>query len=92
MAKKTFSTINKDPAKLRYVSKHGILIYPISEFEFKNRRGINDFVCIKSKRWYVEINNNGKVKTFPKIVSDSEVTESIWKTINYYYKLLTEKK
>lgn len=53
---------------------------------------MNDFVCIKSKRWYVEINNNGKVKTFPKIVSDSEVTESIWKTINYYYKLLTEKK
>lgn len=90
MAKKTFSTINKDPAKLYFVRKHGIEIYPISEFEYKSRRG--SYGSAGSKKWYIEVNNNGKIKTFDKIVPDAELSESIWKTINHYYKLLKEKK
>lgn len=89
LAKKTISSINKDPAKLYFVSKHGISIYPIPESEYKSRRGS---YASKSNKWYIEVNNNGKIKTFDKVVPEPELTETIWKTINYYYKLLTEKK
>jgi hypothetical protein len=77
LAKKTFSTINKDPAKLYLVIKHGISIYPVSA---------------GNKKWYVEVNNNGNVKKYNKTVLDAELEEAIWKTINHYYKLLNEKK
>lgn len=92
LAKKKSSSINMDPHKGYIVMKHGILIYPISEFEYKNRRGVQDFSCIKYQRWYIEVNNNGKKKTFDKIIKANEVNDAIWSTINYYYKLLTEKK
>ncbi len=90
MAKKKYSSINKDPAKLHFVAKHGISIYPISEFEYKSRRG--QYGSAGSKKWYVEVNNNGNIKTFPKIVPDAELEDSIWKTIVHYYNLLNQKK
>ena len=68
--------------------KNGILIYPISEFQYESRRGNQDFNLIKHQKWYIEVNNNGKKKTFPKKISASEIDDAIWKTINYYYKLL----
>lgn len=77
MAKKTVSSINKDPAKLYLVMKHGISVYPVSA---------------GNKKWYVEVNNNGKLKKYTKIVPDAELEDSIWKTINHYYNLLNEKK
>lgn len=77
LAKKTISSINKDPAKLYLVMKHGISVYPISA---------------GNKKWFVEVNNNGELKKYKKTVTDAELEESIWKTINHYYKLLTEKK
>ena len=77
LAKKRVSSINKDPAKLYLVMKHGISVYPISA---------------GNKKWYVEVNNNGKLKKYTKIVTDAELEDSIWKTINHYYNLLNEKK
>lgn len=59
-----------------FVSKHGIKIYPVSKF-FK---------------WYIQVDNNGKIKTFDKIVTPSELNNSIAKTYQYYYKLLNDKK
>lgn len=90
MAKKLIPKIDRDPLKSYFVHKHGIHVYPVSEFEFKVRRGITDYSAIKTKRWYIEVNNNGVRKVFPKTVSDSELNESIWKTIVYYYNLLNE--
>lgn len=91
MAKK-INPINKDPIKSYFVYKHGISIYPISEFSFKKRRGIDDFSCIKYQRWYIEVDNNGVKKMFQKILKAPEVDDAIWATINYYYKLLNEQK
>jgi len=91
MAKKKADHIDKDPMKSYFVQKHGIIIYPVSEFEEKKRRGINDFLCIKSQKWYVEVNNNGTKKMFQKILKQAELNDAIWATINYYYKLLNEK-
>ena len=89
MAKK-INSINKDPVKSYFVYKHGILIYPISEFEFKKRRGIDEFLSIKYQRFYIEVDNNGVKKMFQKILKAAEVEDAIWATINYYYKLLNE--
>lgn len=91
LAKKTFSTINKDPAKLNLVSKHGIKIYPVPEAEIFERQRKSSYLA-NSKNWYVEVNNKGKIKTFPKTVLATELQYAIWKTISYYYNLLTDKK
>ena len=77
-----------NPEKIHFLSKHGIQVYPISEIEFCRRRSMNT----ESKQWLIEVNNNNKIKTFPKKIPYSEVDEAIWKTINYYYELLKEKK
>ncbi|APZ82908.1 hypothetical protein [Flavobacterium phage FL-1] len=91
MAKKIFSTINKDPAKLAFVSKYGINIYPLPEAELYNRQGKSIYTA-NSKNWYVEVDNNGRIKTFPKAVLASELQDAIWKTIIHYYNLLKDKK
>lgn len=91
MAKKTISNINKDPAKLNYVYKRGIVIYPISEAEIFERQRKSVYLA-NSKNWYIESNNNGKITTFKKPVLASELQDTIWKTIIYYYNLLTAKK
>lgn len=87
MKSKLSSLINKDPSKSVFISRHGIKIYPISENEFNRRRGIFG----NSKMWLIEINNNGKIKTFPKKINNSEIDDATWSTINYYYKLLKSK-
>lgn len=88
MKKKSSSSVSKDRDKFHFVDKSGISVYPISEFEYESRRGNRDFNLIKHQKWYIEVNNNGKRHTFPKKISQSEIDDSIWKTINHYYKLL----
>lgn len=74
--RKSSSEIVLSKEILYSVLKHGIKIYPISRF-FK---------------WYIEVDNNGKIKTFDKIVTPAELNNSIAKTYQYYYKLLNDKK
>lgn len=83
-------TVNKDYSKSHFVYKNNILIYPISEFEYKTRSDIKDYNCIKNNLWYIEVNNNGEIKTFYKKIKSNEIDDAIWNTINYYYKLLNE--
>jgi len=64
-----------DPAKVYFLSKSGIVIYPV---------GVNG-------KFYIEVNNNGNLKRYDKAVSQSEIDEATAKTVNYYYKLLKEK-
>lgn len=92
MAKKIHK-VPQDPIKSYFVYKHGIHVYPVSEFEAdqKNREYPN-YDVIKYRRWYVEVSNNGVKKRFEKIVKNDELEDAIWATINYYWKLLEEKK
>lgn len=91
MKKKSSSLVSKDRDKSYFVYKSGIIVYPISEFEYESRRGNTNFSLIKHQKWYIEVDNNGKKHTFQKKISHGEIDDSIWKTINYYYKLLKEK-
>lgn len=84
--------IDKDPVKSYFVHKHGINVYPVSEYEVKKRRGINDYAAIKSNNWYIEVDNNGVRKMFQKVIKTAEINDSVWATINHYYKLLNDKK
>lgn len=38
--------------------------------------------------WFIEVNNNGFCKLFPKSISKDEINISIEKTVLYYYKQL----
>lgn len=95
MAKKIVSTkkevIDKDPTIFYFVFKHGIIIYPISELEYMARKGGASLSFVQSKKFYIEVNNNGKKLVFPKSVSAQDIDYSIWKTIYYYYKILKQK-
>lgn len=64
------------PEQIYFVGKSGIKIYPIY---------VND-------GWFIQVDNNGVLKTFPKSISSTEINESVAKTIIYYYNLLKEKK
>lgn len=74
--KKSSSSIQVKSDVFVFVIRHGIKIYPVSKF-FK---------------WYIEVDNNGKIKRFDKIVIASELENAIAKTYEYYYKLLNDKR
>lgn len=76
--KKKSNSLQKtaSPEQLYFVHKHGIKVYPIS----------------KNGSWYIEVNNNGKIKLFDKRVGKDDLNEAIAKTIIYYYNKLKETK
>lgn len=89
--KKIVSKVKTYPEKLLLVSKHGINIYPLPEAEIFERQGKSVYSA-NSKNWYIEVNNNGKIKTFQKAIIASDIQDAIWKTIVHYHELLTDKK
>ena len=92
MAKKRInSNVKTYPEKLNYILSRGIRIYPLPEAELFERQG-KRISSANSKNWYIEVNNNGKIKTFPKSIIATDVQDAIWKTIVYYHNLLTDKK
>lgn len=94
MLKKKLTSVknnNNDPQKFLYVFKHGIIVYPISEFEYKSRGGFKHYNCIKNNLWYIEVNNNGIITTYQKKIKSSEIDNAIFGVVNHFYKLLTEK-
>lgn len=64
------------PEQIYFVGKRGIRVYPIN---------VND-------SWFIQVDNNGFLKTFTKKISSKEINDSVAKTIIYYYDLLKEKK
>ena len=68
--------ITAPPEQSYLVIKSGIKVYPVSQ----------------DKKWFVEVDNNGKIKRFDKVVPAAELNEALAKTIMHYYKLLTEPK
>jgi len=79
------------PEQIYFVIKNNILVYPISEFTFLSRKGKENFGVIKYQRWYIEVNNNGKIQVFDKKVDKDDLNESIALTIIYFYNKLKEK-
>lgn len=42
--------------------------------------------------WFIEVDNNGRINRFDKKISQTEINESIAKTIIFYYNKLKETK
>lgn len=57
------------------ITKAGVKVYPI------HYRG----------KWFIEIDNNGKIQRFEKSVVQQEINLAVRNTIIYCYKRLTEK-
>jgi len=64
------------PEQFHLVLSSGIKVYPIS----------------RNFKWYVQIDNNGKIKTYNKQVPQSELNDAIAKTIIHLYNQLTKDK
>jgi hypothetical protein len=79
------------PEQICYVLRSGIFVYPISEFEYLQKKSIYNLSVIKMQKWYIEVNNNGRITIFDKKISKDEINESVAKTIIFYYNKLTEK-
>lgn len=77
MAKKlNLSQKTASPEQIYFVGKSGIKVYPINV----------------NSSWFIQVDNNGVLKTFPKSILQNEINESVAKTVIYYYNLLKEKK
>lgn len=73
---KTKSSLSIDVNKESYFIFHcGIKVYPIA----------------KGKNWFIQVDNNGKIKTFEKAITQSEVNDAIAKTIKFYYQQIKSK-
>jgi len=70
--KSNLSKVQNDGDKSYYLYKNNITVYPI----------------YKNGKFQIQVNNNNRLKTFEKQISQKEINESIAKTINYYYELL----
>lgn len=75
MAKRKSITLLPDVSGFNYILiKNGIKVYPVGY----------------SGKFKIQVDNNGKLKTFDKLITQGEVNEAINKTIRYYYDKLKE--
>ena len=69
--------------------------YPYPDVSGKNyvlrKNGITTYpIVVGYGKWKIEVNNNGNITTYKKIISSKEIDEAINKTIRYYYDKLKE--
>lgn len=75
MAKRKSLNSLPDVSGFNYILiKNGIKVYPVGY----------------SGKFKIQVDNNGKLKTFNKLITQGEVNEAINKTIKYYYDKLKE--
>ena len=75
MAKRKSLNSLPDVSGFNYILiKNGIKVYPVGY----------------SGKFKIQVDNNGKLKTFDKLITQGEVNEAINKTIKYYYDKLKE--
>lgn len=74
MSKKSSNllTTQASPEEIYFVIKRKVFVYPI----------------YKNGKFYIQVDNNGKLKTFEKSVAIKDLNDAIAKTIKHYYKLL----
>ncbi len=76
MAKRKSTVSLPDVSGFNYILiKNGIKVYPVGY----------------SGKFKIEVDNNGKITTFNKLITQGEVNEAINKTIKYYYDKLKDK-
>ena len=73
--------------ELHFLINCGIKIYPIGEIEFYRRSNSSKG---SQNNFLIEINNNGKIKTFEKRIKSNEIDEALEKTIIFYYQKIKE--
>jgi len=59
-----------------------------NETYFLGRYGIKVYPVYIISDWFIEVNNNDKIKRYPKKVTTAILNESLEKTVVYHYKLL----
>jgi hypothetical protein len=75
MAKRKSLNSLPDVSGFNYILiKNGIKVYPVGYIG----------------KFKIQVDNNGKLKTFDKLITQGEVNEAINKTIRYYYDKLKE--
>ena len=75
MAKISKITNLPDVSKQNYeLIKAGVKVYPISH----------------RNKWYIEIDNNGKLQRFDKAIAQNEVNLAVHKTILYCFEKINE--
>lgn len=85
----------KNQSDLGYCLKNGVTIYPIRQHRdtYKNGKQI-----LKKGHWYIQVNNNGKLVTYPKSLgtglrlNGKDFATQQEKTITYWAKLIEENK
>lgn len=69
-------------------------VYPYPDVSTKNyiliKNGIKVYPINSNGKFKIEVENNGKITTFNKIIGQSEVNGAINKTISHYYQKLKE--
>ena len=79
LKKKSSSYQNKITSKqFQYLLQNGIKVYAVSD--------------PNTKKWFIESDTYGKIKTFTKLVMQDEIQEAIDKTLVFYYKHAPESK
>jgi len=63
------------PEQFHLVLSSGIKVYPVSYYDEEK----------KTTTRHVQVDNNGKIKTFNKPVSPNDLNDAIAKTIIYYF-------
>lgn len=67
-------TVVNDGNKSYYIFARGVKVYPI----------------YKNGKFQIQVDNNNRLRTFEKQLSQKEINEAIAKTVNYYYDKLKE--
>ena len=76
MAKRKEITNLPDVSKQNYeIIKAGVKVYPISH----------------RNKWFIEIDNNGKLQRFEKAIAQNEINYAIAKTILYCHEKINKK-
>jgi len=76
MSKRAKITNLPDVSNQNYeIIKAGVKVYPISH----------------RNKWYIEIDNNGKLQRFDKAIAQNEINLAVHKTILYCYEKINKK-
>lgn len=69
----------------------GITVEP-KQFQLVLSSGIKVYPVFINHKTYIQVDNNGKIKTYDKPISQSEINDAIAKTIIHFYNQLNQNK
>lgn len=78
----------REANKYSLVLKHGVKIYPVYQHNDVKAQGS---IVFNKNSWYIEVDNNGQIKRYQKIISTGKILRStllekkMKLTIDYWY-------